>query len=205
MENVLKWIYVNLLLFLTLSKCSSASATDFFQLSATDITGKEVKFSEFEGNAVLVVNVASQCGFTDGHYKGLKRLHDILAFNNKLTILAFPCNQFGSQEPGEADEIRDVAFNLYGVEFPVFQKCEVHGPNAHPVWKFLTETSGITPDWNFYKYLIDHQGNIIQAWPPRTPIEDIFDAVESAVQDADGEVQMESPLGTHDLYDHDEL
>jgi len=170
-----------------------------------DINGKEVKFSEFEGKAVLVVNVASQCGFTDGHYKGLKRLHDILAFNNKLAILAFPCNQFGSQEPGDADEIRDVANNLYGVEFPVFQKCDVHGPEAHEVWKFLTETSGITPNWNFYKYLLDHHGNILQAWPPRTPVEDIFDAVERAVEDADGEVQMESPLASHHFESHDEL
>lgn len=151
------------------------------------------------------MNGASQCGFTDGHYKGLKRLHDILAFNHKLSILAFPCNQFGSQEPGDADEIRDVAHNVYGVEFPVFQKCDVHGPNAHSVWKFLTETSGITPDWNFYKYLLDHHGNIIQAWPPRTPIEDIFDAVERAVEDADGEAQMESPLASHDFGSHDEL
>jgi len=113
-------------------------------------------------------------------------------------LSAFPCNQFGSQEPGDADEIRNVAFNEYGVEFPVFQKSNVHGPNAHPVWKFLTGTSGITPEWNFYKYLLDHHGNIIQVWPPRTPVEDIFDAVERAVHDAEGELQMESPLGNHD-------
>lgn len=179
--------------------------TDFFDLSAVDISGNEVQFSRFEGKAILVVNVASQCGFTDGHYKGLKRLHDILAFNDKLAILAFPCNQFGGQEPGDSDEIRDVAFNTYGVEFPVFQKCDVYGPKAHGVWKFLTETSGITPDWNFYKYLLDHHGNIIQAWPPRTPVEDIFDAVERAVEDADGEVQMESPLASHASESHDEL
>eukprot|EP00090_Calanus_glacialis_P047432 TRINITY_DN9846_c0_g1_i4.p1 TRINITY_DN9846_c0_g1~~TRINITY_DN9846_c0_g1_i4.p1 ORF type:complete len:203 (-),score=34.70 TRINITY_DN9846_c0_g1_i4:97-705(-) len=200
----LQWIFVNLTL-LALSIGFTLGFTDFFDLTAIDISGREVKFSDLEGKAVLVVNVASQCGFTDGHYKGLKRLHDILAFNHKLAILAFPCNQFGSQEPGDDDEIRDVAHNVYGVEFPVFQKCDVHGPNAHSVWKFLTETSGITPDWNFYKYLLDHHGNIIQAWPPRTPIEDIFDAVERAVEDADGEAQMESPLASHDFGSHDEL
>eukprot|EP00090_Calanus_glacialis_P047431 TRINITY_DN9846_c0_g1_i2.p1 TRINITY_DN9846_c0_g1~~TRINITY_DN9846_c0_g1_i2.p1 ORF type:complete len:203 (-),score=34.64 TRINITY_DN9846_c0_g1_i2:83-691(-) len=200
----LQWIFVNLTL-LALSIGFTLGFTDFFDLTAIDISGREVKFSDLEGKAVLVVNVASQCGFTDGHYKGLKRLHDILAFNHKLAILAFPCNQFGSQEPGDDDEIRDVAHNVYGVEFPVFQKCDVHGPNAHSVWKFLTETSGITPDWNFYKYLLDHHGNIIQAWPPRTPIEDIFDAVERAVEDADGEAQMESPLASHEFGSHDEL
>merc|ERR1719334_780864 len=177
---------------------ASFGINNFFDLSAVDINGKEVKFSQFEGKAILVVNVASQCGFTDNHYKGLKRLYDILAINKKLEILAFPCNQFGSQEPGEADEIRDVARNVYGVEFPIFQKCDVHGPGAHPVWKFLTDTSGIFPEWNFYKYLLDHHGNIIQVWPPRTPVEDIFDAVERAVHDAEGELQMESPLGNHD-------
>ena len=116
----------------------------------------QVEFSRYEGKALLVVNVASECGFTDGHYRALKRMHDILRFNNKFeilggviltgltprsvhfVILAFPCNQFGGQEPGQAEEIRDVAFNQYGVKFPVFQKVDVHGSNSSPVWRYLT-------------------------------------------------------------------
>ena len=116
----------------------------------------QVEFSRYEGKALLVVNVASECGFTDGHYRALKRMHDILRFNNKFeilggdiltgltprsvhfVILAFPCNQFGGQEPGQAEEIRDVAFNQYGVKFHLFQKVDVHGANSSPVWRYLT-------------------------------------------------------------------
>ena len=87
---------------------------------------------------MLVVNVASQCGYTEGHYKGLKRLFDILNFSNKLAILAFPCNQFGGQEPGTREDIRDVAFGQYGVRFTMMDKVDVKDANVHPVWKFLT-------------------------------------------------------------------
>ena len=89
-------------------------------------------------------------------------------------------------------------FSQYGAKFTVFQKVEVFGPKSSPVWKYLTDNSGVVPKWNFYKYLLDHHGNIIQVWPPQTPVEDIFEAVQRAVQDADGEVQVESPLGSHD-------
>ena len=180
-----------------------------------DSCTRQVEFSQYEGKVVLVVNVASECGYTAGHYTGLKRLQDILRYNNKLEILgkfnesnfslkyyflfaAFPCNQFGGQEPGDAAQIREVVFSQYGAKFTVFQKVEVFGPKSSPVWKYLTDNSGVVPEWNFYKYLLDHHGNIIQVWPPQTPVEDIFEAVQRAVQDADGEVQVESPLGSHD-------
>jgi len=178
------------------SKCQDVA--DFYSLSAENIDGKQVEFSQYEGKVVLVVNVASECGYTAGHYTGLKRLQDILRYNNKLEILAFPCNQFGGQEPGDAAQIRKVVFSQYGAKFTVFQKVEVFGPKSSPVWKYLTDNSGVVPEWNFYKYLLDHHGNIIQVWPPQTPVEDIFEAVQRAVQDADGEVQVESPLGSHD-------
>ena len=132
------------------------------------------------------------------------------------------------------EEIRQVAFKQHGARFTLMDKVEVTGPGAHPVWKYLTgeqqfhlninnltchhlETSGVTPQWNFYKYLLDHQGNIVQVWPPQTPVEvcmshaiyssqlkvsncyqDIYDAVERAVHEADDELQVESPLGSHD-------
>jgi len=187
------------LLFTVLIKTVILQAVqDFFDLSADDSLGNKVQFSQFSGKVVLVVNVASECGFTESHYKGLQRLHDILNFNNKFAILAFPCNQFGGQEPGSREDIRHVAFKQYGVRFNLMDKVEVTGTEAHPVWKYLTETSGVVPQWNFYKYLLDHQGNIVQVWPPQTPVEDIYDAVERAVHEADDELQVESPLGSHD-------
>lgn len=145
-----------------------------------------------------MVNVASQCGFTEGHYRALRKIHDILRYKNKFEILAFPCNQFGNQEPGEPAEIKDVAYKKYGVSFTVFQKVEVYGSEISPVWKYLTDNSGVVPQWNFYKYLMDHHGGIIQVWPPQTPVEDIFEVVQRAVHDAEEEVQLESPLGSHD-------
>merc|ERR1712142_1039761 len=198
MPAVIKSGHKILALALLLQNAQLSDQTDFYQLTAADINGKQVDFARYEGAAVLVVNVASECGYTDSHYRGLKRLHDILGYNNKLAILGFPCNQFGGQEPGAKDQIRDVAFNKYQVKFQMFGKVDVIGQNQHPVWKHLTETSGISPQWNFYKYLLDHHGNIVQAWPPPTRVEDIFDAVQAAVQDAEGEVQVESPLGSHD-------
>ena len=162
------------LLFTVLIKTVILQAVqDFFDLSADDSLGNKVKcnyliqqliftpifvsqvqFSQFSGKVVLVVNVASECGFTESHYKGLQRLHDILNFNNKFAILgkkairllstivfifaAFPCNQFGGQEPGSREDIRHVAFKQYGVRFNLMDKVEVTGTEAHPVWKYLT-------------------------------------------------------------------
>jgi len=191
-------MFLNTIFAVLVKTVISQAVDDFFDLSADDHLGHKVLFSQYSGKAVLVVNVASECGFTESHYKGLKRLHDILNYNNKLVILAFPCNQFGGQEPGTMEEIRQVAFKQHGVRFTLMDKVEVTGPGAHPVWTFLTETSGVTPQWNFYKYLLDHQGNIVQVWPPQTPVEDIYDSVERAVHEADDELQVESPLGSHD-------
>jgi len=97
-----------------------------------------VDFGGFEGRVVLMVNVASQCGYTDGHYRGLQRLHDILGQDGKLEILGFPCNQFGGQEPRSAGEVEAFVQSEFGVEFRMMEKVEVEGPGAHPVWKYLT-------------------------------------------------------------------
>jgi len=179
----------------------SQNVEEFYELSAKDINGKEVSFASLSGKVVLIVNVASQCGYTDGHYRGLRRLYDILNFSNKLEILAFPCNQFGSQEPGSNEEIKKTVFDHYKARFRLMDKVDVHGAAAHPVWQYLTSNSKVVPQWNFYKYLIDNHGNIVNVWPPQTSVEDIYDEVEKHVYEADQEVQMESPLGDH----HDEL
>ena len=84
-------------------------------------------------------------------------------------------------------------------------KVDVTGDNAHSVWRYLTMNSGVVPQWNFYKYLLDHHGQVVGAWPAQTPVEDIYDVVERAVHEADGEVQVESPLGVSGERHHDEL
>merc|ERR1712012_518092 len=124
------------LLLITLAHLGSLSP--FFDLAANDIHGSRVEFAQFEDKVVLVVNVASECGFTDGHYRGLQRLYDILGNDGKLEILGFPCNQFGGQEPGAAKEIADLVSSEFGVEFRMMEKVEVKGSKVHPVWQYLT-------------------------------------------------------------------
>jgi len=196
-NNIFKMVLATTLL-------SSGSSSQLYNLVATTIQGEQVDFGGFEGRVVLMVNVASQCGYTDGHYRGLQRLHDILGQDGKLEILGFPCNQFGGQEPRSAGEVEAFVQSEFGVEFRMMEKVEVEGPGAHPVWKYLTGSSGVTPTWNFFKYLVDHNGDVIQAWGPQTSVEDIFDSVQSALRDADTVVQVESPL-QHYHESHDEL
>ncbi|XP_071438910.1 glutathione peroxidase 7-like isoform X2 [Hetaerina americana] len=133
----------------------------------------------------LVVNVASECGYTDSHYKALKRLQDILSFNGKFNILAFPCNQFGGQEPSENDQIEEFAVNEYGVEFPIFAKIDVLGENADLAFKSLIAQSKLQPDWNFYKYLVGSDGLVLDAWDTKTSVEDVFPQIERAVRMAE--------------------
>ena len=108
----------------------------FHQLGATSLDGRDVRMSDYAGRVVLVVNTASQCGFTP-QYRGLEALYRKYK-DSGFVVLGFPCNQFGQQEPGNADEIAATCRVNYGVSFPMFAKTEVNGPNAHPVFKLLT-------------------------------------------------------------------
>lgn len=125
-----------------------------------------------KAKVVLVVNVASECGYTDGHYKALVRLQDKLGSTEKFTVLAFPCNQFGNQEPGSYNEILSFAKKNYNVNFPIFSKVDVVGDNAPDVWSYLTENTK-QPTWNFWKYLVDENGHVVEAWGPWISVEDI--------------------------------
>lgn len=121
---------------------------------------------QFAGKVVLVVNTASYCGFTK-QYRGLEALY--AKYNAKgLTVLGFPSNDFGKQEPGSNKEIADFCFNTYGVKFPMFSKSSVAGPQANPFFQALISASGTTPKWNFYKYLIDRKGNVIDSYSSLT-------------------------------------
>ncbi|KAK3089135.1 hypothetical protein FSP39_001117, partial [Pinctada imbricata] len=120
---------------------------------------------------LLVVNVASECGYTDGHYRSLVNLQNQL--EPDFTVLAFPCNQFGNQEPGTNKEIKDFAEKTYGVNFPMFSKINVINDNVPDFWTFLTDEAKAVPNWNFWKYLVDKKGKVVHAWGPWVSVESI--------------------------------
>ena len=151
-----------------------------YDFSATLNNGKEKKFSGYKGKVLLIVNTASKCGFTP-QYKGLQELYAKYK-DRGFELLAFPCDQFGHQEPGGDDEIKEFCEMNYGVEFPLFSKIEVNGDAAHPLYKFLkSEKGGLLGDsikWNFTKFLVDKQGNVIERYAPTTPPDRIAPDIE---------------------------
>ena len=139
----------------------------FYDFKAKDINGKEVSMSSYEGKVVLIVNVASSCGFTP-QYEGLQKLYDEHK-EQGLEILAFPCNQFGEQEKGDGEEIKNFCEKNYSITFPIFEKVEVNGNDAHPIFKFIKEqkkgfmgTESIK--WNFSKFLLNRNGEVINRY-----------------------------------------
>lgn len=125
----------------------------------------------------LVVNVASECGYTDMNYKQLVSLQDLYNFRH-FTVLAFPCNQFGEQEPNSNEAIWNFAYNNYAVNFPMFGKVDVKGDKTCQVYKFLTETTGSTPSWNFCKYLVNPNGEVVQYFTQL----DTFKSIKQSIQ-----------------------
>ncbi|XP_061169108.1 glutathione peroxidase 7-like [Saccostrea echinata] len=148
-----------------------ASLDSFYSYSVKQ-GDKEITLSQYAGKVVLVVNVASECGYTDGHYRSLVRLQDKLGSSDKFSVLAFPCNQFGKQEPGSYKEILSFAKKNYKVNFPIFSKINVMGEDVPDAWKYLIENSE-EPTWNFWKYLVDEKGQVVRAWGPWISVDDI--------------------------------
>ena len=142
--------------------------SDFYKLSAKLSTGERLEFSKLRGSVILIVNTASQCGFTP-QYVGLQKMHEKHQHNN-FKILAFPCNQFGAQEPNNNENILKFCEMKYGVTFPIMEKIFVNGENQHPVFKFLTnKKKGFlikNIKWNFTKFLIDRKGIVRKRYPP---------------------------------------
>lgn len=138
-------------------------AEGLYKLAASDIDGRETDLAEYKGKVTLVVNVASACGYTATNYQGLEALYREMK-DSGVVVLAFPCNQFGQQEPGNEPAIKAFAEDNYGVTFPLFSKIDVNGPNTHPVYSFLKESPPFNRDieWNFVKFLVDKQGNVVQ-------------------------------------------
>ena len=152
-----------------------------YEFQAKTIDGKEVPLSAFRGKVLLLVNVASRCGFTP-QYKGLEKLYEKYQGQGFL-VLGFPCNQFGGQEPGTESEIKSFCETSYGVKFPLFSKIDVNGPQAHPLYQFLQKAKpgflGIKRiKWNFTKFLVDRQGNPIKRYAPGDKPEAIEDDIK---------------------------
>jgi glutathione peroxidase len=150
--------------------------TTIYDFSAKSLQGKDIPLSEFKDKVLLIVNTASKCGFTP-QYAGLETLYEKLSAKG-LTILGFPCNQFGQQEPGGAEEIGAFCQMNYGVSFPMFDKIDVNGPKAHPLYQYLKdEQPGVLGTknikWNFTKFLVDRGGKVVDRFAPMTKPEDI--------------------------------
>ena len=138
-----------------------------FDFEFTAIDGKPLSMAQFKGKPVLLVNTASQCGFTP-QYEGLQKLWE--SYKDKgLVVLGVPSNDFGGQEPGSAAEIKSFCETSFGVEFPMTEKYPVIGPQAHPLYRWISSElgEGAAPKWNFHKYLIAPDGSLAEAWPSR--------------------------------------
>ena len=147
-----------------------------YKYTAATLAGEDVALDRWSGRVLLVVNTASECGFTP-QYAGLEALHRKFEPEG-LTVLGFPCNQFGGQEPGSEAEIGAFCQKNYGVTFPMFAKVDVKGPNAHPLFQYLTEARpGILGTeaikWNFTKFLIDRSGEPVTRYAPQTKPEEL--------------------------------
>lgn len=142
---------------------------NIYDFTVKDIHGKEVKLEKYKGKVVIIVNLASECGLTDTNYKQLNELYEKYSTTKNLRILAFPCNQFGGQEPGTLEDILIFTKNR-GVKFDLFEKVEVNGEDAHPLFKYLKQAQGGTMGdfikWNFSKFIVDKNGVPVERLGP---------------------------------------
>jgi glutathione peroxidase len=161
-----------------------AQTRSIYEVELSRLDGKPAKLSEYTGNVVLAVNVASKCGFTP-QYAGLEALYEKYA-NRGFTVLGFPCNQFFNQEPGDAEKIQEFCSVNYGVTFPLFAKLDVKGGNMHPLYSILTELPDDTGKagevkWNFEKFLVGRDGRVVRRFRSKVTPEDttLVEAIES--------------------------
>jgi glutathione peroxidase len=157
-----------------------------YDFSVQTASGEKKSLAAYQGQVLLIVNTASKCGFTP-QYKGLQSLYEEFK-DQGFSVLGFPCNQFGHQEPGTNEEIQQFCQLNYQVSFPVFGKVDVNGPNADPLYKYLTQsapgvfgTEGIK--WNFTKFLIDGNGQVISRFAPNTTPESLSSAISKLLQE----------------------
>ncbi|XP_005392763.1 PREDICTED: probable glutathione peroxidase 8 isoform X1 [Chinchilla lanigera] len=170
---LLSMVLCTVMLFLLQLKFLKPKINSFYAFEVKDAKGRTVSLEKFKGKEVtLVVNVASDCQLTDKNYLALKELHkDFGPFH--FSVLAFPCNQFGDSEPRSSQEIESFARQNYGVTFPIFHKIKILGSEAEPAFKFLVDSSKREPRWNFWKYLVNPEGQVVKYWRPEEPVEAI--------------------------------
>ncbi|CAN4100690.1 unnamed protein product [Withania somnifera] len=158
--------------FSSLQTMAEGSPKSIYDFTVKDIQGNEVPLSKYRGKVLLIVNVASKCGLTDSNYKELNVLYEKYK-DQGFEILAFPCNQFLWQEPGTNEEIQQTVCTRFKAEFPVFEKIDVNGDNAAPLYKFLKSEKGgflgSAVKWNFTKFLVNKEGKVVERYAPKTP------------------------------------
>lgn len=144
----------------------TAPKSPIYDIDINNLQGKPIELSEFKGKSILIVNVASKCGFTP-QYKDLEKLYQ--THKDKLVVIGVPCNQFGNQEPGSAGDIQEFCERNYGVSFIITEKLDVKGSNQHPLYKWLTNKylngkKDSSVKWNFHKFLINPEGNLVDSY-----------------------------------------
>jgi len=151
-----------------------------YEIEVKDIDGKIIQLDTYKNRVMLIVNVASKCGYT-GQYKGLQKLHENYG-DKGLSVLGFPCNQFLAQEPGTEDQIKNFCLTNFGVEFDMFAKIKVNGKETHPLYLFLKEgAGGFATDaikWNFTKFLVDKNGKVFKRYAPSVKPSEIEDDIK---------------------------
>jgi len=157
-------------------------SNSIYDFRASRLNGEEEQLDVYRGKVLLIVNTASECGYTP-QYAGLETLYRDLGVRG-LVVLGFPCNQFGAQEPGDAAAIGQFCQANFGVSFPMFAKIDVNGENAHPLYNYLKhEAAGLLGTeaikWNFTKFLVDRNGKVVERYAPATKPEDLTPAIEA--------------------------
>src|ERR1700710_2002800 len=152
-----------------------------YDFTATSLAGDEVPLTRYEGQVLLIVNTASACGFTP-QYKGLEELHEKLSPRG-FSVLGFPCNQFGSQEPGDSRQIEQFCTTNYAITFPMFAKIDVNGSDAHPLYQYLKNAKsgllGSSIKWNFTKFVVDRSGKVVARHAPTVKPEGLTREIEA--------------------------
>ena len=164
---------------------ASGTPTDLYDIPVTTITGEQTTLAPYRGRVLLVVNVASKCGFTP-QYTGLEALHRTYGPRG-LTVLGFPCDQFGHQEPGDEAEIARFCSLTYDVTFPMFAKIDVNGPRTHPLYRWLKRSRrgvlGTTAiKWNFTKFLVGRDGRVVRRFSPNDSPESLTAPIEALLE-----------------------
>ncbi|REG88585.1 glutathione peroxidase [Algoriphagus antarcticus] len=167
----------------TESLTENTVAKSFYDFKMKDLNGKEVDFSSFKGKKIMVVNVASKCGYTP-QYEALQKLYE--EHSDKIVILGFPANNFGGQEPGSNEDIQSFCSENYGVTFPMFEKISVKGFDKDPLYRWLSDSelngwNNEEPSWNFCKYILNEEGELIKFFPSKVaPLdEEIIDIINA--------------------------